>query len=103
MIPKSVIIVGKTWKVVVNKKRRGGWFNTDKSLIEVGTKDVGKEEVMQIFFHECCEAILANRNNRYKLPYTGNDNGNYVFVFDHNKFEQIIIDFYLAIRDCLKV
>jgi len=101
-IPKTVIIVGKTWRVKIDKKSRGGWFDTDKSVIELGTKDMGKEEIMQMYFHECWEAILANRNMRYKLPYLGADNGNYMFVFDHSKMEHAVVDFYLAIRESLK-
>jgi len=101
-IPKTVIIVGETWQVKVDKSGRGGCFDTDKSSITVGTKDLGEEEIAQEFLHECLESILANRSCRYKLPYTGTDNGNYIFVFNHEQMAQAVVDLYLAIRDSLK-
>lgn len=100
--PKTIIIAGRTWKISINKKDRGGWFNSDKGTILIGTKSYTKEETMQVFIHEVLEAVMSNNLLRYKLPYVKNDNGNYMFVFNHKEFEKVVTDFYLAIKEILK-
>ena len=97
-IPKKLIITGRVWRVIKERKERGGWFYSDKNEIHVGLKDYTPSEIEHVFMHEVLEAILANELYRYKLPYTGDDNGNYMFMFDHKGLERISRDLCLALK-----
>ncbi len=100
-IPKTVIIAGRIWKVITHKKERGGWYNSDKQQIDIGLEDASPERIRNTFLHEVMEAILSERLLRYKLPYTGDDNGNYVFVMNHIQFENATDDIGLALKEVL--
>jgi hypothetical protein len=100
-IPEFMTIGGATWKAAIDSKSNGGAFSCHKHLIHVGTQE-GSEAARQIFFHEVWEAILSERMLRYQKPYDEPENGHYIFVFNHDQFEDSVKDFYLAIRDILK-
>ena len=94
-LPKQVIIAGRTTPVVSDKTMRGGeWFN-NPSLIKIGHHE-DEEERLNIFIHECLEAILTLRGHRYEgYPES------YRFVMDHAEFQNVINDLYLAIKDII--
>lgn len=100
-LPKSVIIAGKTWKIVLDKKERGAWYSGDKQEIHIGLKNVTQEHTRINFLHEVIEAIFSERLLRYKLPYTGADNGHYLFVMNHLQFENAVVDIGLALKEVL--
>jgi hypothetical protein len=100
-IPEFVTIGGKAYKVVVDPKTNGGSFSNNKCLMYVGSQE-GLEAARQIFFHEVWEAILSERMYRFQKPYDKPENGHYIFVFNHDQFEESVKDFYLAIREILK-
>lgn len=101
-LPKTVIISGKTWKIKENKNLSGGNFRGSQFTIEVGTKY--KQDVIDIFLHEVIEAILCEHNcrlNRYTLEQTKGTE-NFLFVFDHEQFRQLISNIAFAIKDIVK-
>ena len=100
-LPKTVVICGREFKVIVNKKDRGGWFDTDKQQLCIGTQDASSDRIKEVFLHETIEAIFGARMVRYKLPYSGEDNGNYLFSFNHLEFENCIIDIAYALKDVI--
>ncbi|HDY68080.1 MAG TPA: hypothetical protein ENH85_09835 [Candidatus Scalindua sp.] len=101
-IPKKVIIAGKEFTVEKDFKGRGGSYSSDKAHIYIGTKNHTKDEIDNTFLHEVIEAILSERMLRFKLPYIGDSNGDYLFNFNHLEFENWVRDLRLALKDCLK-
>jgi len=101
-LPKTVIIAGRTWKIVTDKKQRGAWYSGDKQKIVIGLKDATQEQTRINLLHEVIEAVFSERLLRYKLPYTGDDNGHYLFVMNHYQFENAITDIGLALKEVLK-
>lgn len=97
-LPNTIIIAGTTWKVIKDKNMRGGSFDGNLKLIKVGLKNKNKEEQLSIFLHEVLEAIFSERLLRYSLPYEFQENGHLIFCFNHDQFEQSVIDFGLAIK-----
>lgn len=86
-IPKSVVISGKRWKVVVDPKNGGGWFDGAKNIISIGTKY--PQDISDIFIHEVLECILTENNLRYSLGRTPKENGDLIFSFNHKEFEAV--------------
>lgn len=84
----------------VDKTSGGGAFNGSKALITVGTAI--KQDIPGIFLHEVAEAILAERILRYKTGHNPPTNGDYIFVMNHQQFEDFIFDLAYALKDYLK-
>ena len=101
-IPNKVIIGGNEWTIKKLPKERGGWFNGDTCVINIGTKNYTQDEIENTFLHEIVECILAQRLLRYKLPFLSDDSGHYIFCFKHLDLENWIRDLRLALKDCLK-
>ena len=98
-VPKKVIIGGKEWKVKQDNKVSGGSFQSGKGEIIIGGKYEG--DVPFIFLHEVVEAILAEKLLRYHL-YKGDDNEEFIFVFNHKEMSQFGNALAIALKDVLK-
>ena len=96
-LPTSVIIAGRTWKVLYDKDVQGGEWYSQPGVIKIGPTS-SDEEKIGIFVHEILEAILTTRNYRYDNYPDGND----LFVFNHREFINIVKDLTLALRGVLK-
>ena len=94
---KTITIHGRTWKIKF-KKSGGGEFSSNPATITLGA-DRDDEEIVQIFFHEIFEGILAMADFRYEA--VGKDL-DYMFVFDHKQLHAVVKDFYLAIRPMIR-
>lgn len=94
-IPNKVIICGREWDIKEDNNSGGGCFDGSKSEITIGTKY--PKDIPDIFVHEVIEAILTERLLRYKIPRDCQDNGDLIFVFNHNDFERICPDIVLAL------
>jgi hypothetical protein len=97
-LPKSVCIAGKTYKITVDKNSAGGWFGTTSQEIKIGTKGLKDEMVLITFLHEVIEAIFTERNMRYSLRYNNPENGDYLYSFNHDQFENAVQDIACALR-----
>lgn len=94
-LPTKVVIASQEWKVKTIPGKSGGSFDAGKCLITVGLKY--PKDVLEIFIHECIEAILAVRNSRYE-----DSHGYYVFVMYHDNFSMLVKDLTYALKDVLK-
>jgi hypothetical protein len=99
-VPKKVVIASREWTVKTSKAHGGGSFNGNTASIEVGT--AVKQDVPGIFLHEVAEAILAERLLRYRTNHNPPNNGDYIFVMNHQQFEDFIFDLAYALKDRLK-
>lgn len=95
-IPSEILICGKTHKVHIDKTTSGGWFDEGKAAIGIGTQYPA--DVPEILLHEIIEATLAIRNMRYARQRVTPDNGDYIFVFNHESFEQAVKDIAAALK-----
>jgi len=97
-LPKSVVIAGRPWPVIMDKAVSGGSWTSDPGEIRIGPHK-SEDERMIWFLHEVLEAVLAMRNHRHdSIP----DN-NYLFVLDHREFTNAVRDLFLAIKPILSV
>lgn len=99
MLPKSVIIDGCEWKVIVDKRTSGGSFTTGRKEIVVGSYH--KNNILKVFLHEVLEAILTEKNMRYDM-YGGENNDRRLFSFYHYEFEGLIGEIMTALKGVLK-
>lgn len=95
-LPKSIPICGKAHKLILNREEGGGWFDEAKCAIGVGSKYPA--DVPEILLHEIIEATFAVRNLRYARQRGEIDNGDYIFVFDHEAFEQSVKDIAASLK-----
>lgn len=96
-LPKSIIICGKRFKILTDKKQDGGSFRESTRTILVGTKF--KEYIIEILTHEVIEAIFAISGMRYKAEYNGFENGDLLFSFNHKEFENAIRNIVFAFQN----
>ena len=94
-IPKSIIIAGKKWKIRTTDRNGGGWFDAAKATISISKKY--SQDVADIFIHEVLESIIAERNCRYKLSRTPQENGDLMFIMNHKEFEIVCSDLAYAL------
>lgn len=99
-LPKKVIIAAREWDITENKKDGGGKFFGSEYKIEIGTKY--KKDIPGVFLHEVAEAILAEKCLRFNNGHSPATNGDYLFVMNHEQFEQFIFDLAYALKDYLK-
>lgn len=86
-IPKLVLIGGVNYKVIFDKKVKGGEFWWGKHLIKI-EKGLSSERQFAIFIHEICEAIMVDNFMRFQKCIDGDiHNGDYLFNFKHDAFE----------------
>lgn len=98
-LPRVVTIVGLEYKVIADKDKTGGWFNTGAKEIHIGTKI--KSDIKRIFVHEVLEAILTERGNRYTL-YGNGTNDRLLFSFYHYEYEQIVDELVYSLKSLIK-
>jgi len=86
-LPKTLIIGGVKWKVELDSKIEGGAFFWRDHVIKI-QKHYSDERKFQVLIHEVVEAILVNDNMRYQKHFSsGPENGDYLFAFNHDRFE----------------
>lgn len=100
-IPKTLTIAGKTYKLEFNKNTRGGHFSTGEQKIQIG-KGYGSELFYEVLLHEVIESVLTERDLRFSKPAVKQENGNYLFSFNHEQFEQAVKDIAYALKGFLK-
>lgn len=97
--PEKVVIDGREWKIVLNKNTNGANFLPYKRKISIGTaEDVGLEN----FIHETLEVIMQYNLAVFFNHNKPTENGDRMFVMNHQKFEKICSDFGMVIRTLLK-
>ena len=102
-LPKTITICGRVYKIKEDKNLLGGKFFCGEQVIVIGTKDnPHQDELLNIILHEIIEAILTERNLRYKLQYVEVENGHYLFNFNHQDFENWIADLTCALKPFIK-
>jgi hypothetical protein len=89
------VIAGKKWKVKTTDKNGGGWFDAAKATISISKKY--PQDIGDIFIHEVLESIIVERNCRYKLSRTPQENGDLMFIMNHREFEVICSDLAYAL------
>lgn len=98
-IPKSIIISGITYTVILNSSlRAGARSSAAPPLIEICTKDEHKQNIFEYFIHEVLEQILILHTLRYEINYIESRNENYMFVFNHKQFEDVTRDLAFVVR-----
>lgn len=97
--PKTVLIDGRDWKIVIDKNINGACIDTGKVELVIGTKE---GEGLKNFIHECLETILIYNMLRFKNIRADFENGNMIFVFNHDQFEKACTDLSVPIRQLLK-
>lgn len=85
-LPKTLILGGVKWKIVIKKGVRGGAFYWHEHRIEID-KSHSSERRFQVLIHEIVEAILVNNTMRYSKCIAEAHNGDYLFSFGHDRFE----------------
>ena len=94
-LPAKVMISGVEYKVKTSANYAGGSFSGVSNEIEVGAKF--PNDVSMIFLHEVMEAILTERNHRYKI-YEQPTNEKLLFSFDHAEWVNIVKDIAHALK-----
>ena len=84
--PKTLIIGGVKWSIVFDKKTSGGRFTWHNHQIKIQA-DYSDERKFGVLIHEIVETILMNNTMRYHKSVTAVYNSDYLFVFDHDRFE----------------
>lgn len=84
--PKSLIIGVVKWDIVFSNKTNGGEFYWYNHKIKID-KGYSQERKFQVLIHEIIEAVMINNVMRYSKNFSKVSNGNYLFSFDHDRFE----------------
>ena len=87
-IPKSLIIGGIKWKIT-HDKLSGASFNWEKHIIVLNPKDT-EERLFANLLHETSEIIMVNNNMRYMKCLSEVGNGDYLFIFSHDRFDTFL-------------
>lgn len=95
-IPSEIEICGKKNKVILDPSDNGGAFDENKCVIVIGTGI--KADVPEVLLHEIIEAVFTTRLMRYALERAQAENGDYMFVFNHDQFELACKDIAVALR-----
>ncbi len=98
-IPKKTTIDGRQWSITTDRKSNGAFCDSSKVMINIGAAEGCG---LKNYLHECLEVILIESHNRYRNQHSDNNNGDYIFVFNHNEFEKICSDLSIVINDLLK-
>ena len=85
--PKTLIIGGVKWKIVFVKTREGGFFRWQDHTLGI-EKSHSDDRKFNTLIHEICEIIMTNNLMRFNKCIVGElGNGDYLFSFDHDRFE----------------
>ena len=86
-LPKTIIIGGTRWKIVLDRRTTGCSFVWHDHTIRV-EKRISWERQFNILVHEICEVIMVNNMLRFRKCTEGEaENGDYLFSFNHDSFE----------------
>lgn len=98
-LPKTVVICGKTYKVVPKPKKWGGKSDTASQELRIGTRaDQSSERVFENFIHELAEAAMCEHHFRF----TASDDG-VAYVMTHKDLDGFANSIAAAILPLLKV
>ena len=89
-LPKSILICGIPYKVVLDPESNGGGVDYQKATVTIGTEHPA--EVPEVLLHEVMEATMVIRNLRYALEREDCTNDDYIFNFNHKEYEQFVKD-----------
>ena len=95
IIPKSIKICGKNFKIKLSPLSGGGQFQCDPPQIIIGVKYINR--IPEILLHEIVEVIFAIRDMRY-YQYSGQENGDLLFSFSHKEFSGAMVDLAAALE-----
>jgi len=95
---KTITCASKRYKIIDDPGISGGEFHTGTKEIRLGRHRTVQDS-METLLHEVLEVILVERGVRYALERTQAENGDYLFNFNHDEFENIVKDLALAIQD----
>ena len=97
-LPKTIQICGRIFSMDRVKDKFGGEFSLSPQTIEWDAKHQdGADETM---LHEIAEIILTYRRRRFHKSCC-TDQGDLLFVFDHDGFEQFINDLLTSLKPYL--
>lgn len=98
--PKKVMIDGREWSIVLNKKSDGAYIDAGKMEISIGTEE---DTGLKNFIHETIENICIFNHLRYRNLHAECENGDLIFVFNHEQFEKMCSDFSIVFREFLRI
>ncbi len=98
VLPNSVTILGKTFKIIRNKRRCGAWFSGFKQIIEWNAEH--QDDAEETLLHEVGEVILAETRHRYHKGGL-HEQGDLLFVLTHDDYEHFITDLYASLKPFL--
>ena len=86
---KEVEILSSKFSIIWDKNTDGGYFDWAEGKILIGIKTIDNDPlyVFQVLSHEILEIILIGLGARFS---NGRIQGNYLFNFDHQTFENAI-------------
>jgi hypothetical protein len=84
--PKSLIIGGVKWSIKFDRKITGGGFYWKEHCIVIRAQHT-EERKYEVLIHEICEIIMTNNVMRFAKCFAEISNGDYLFSFDHDRFE----------------
>lgn len=84
--PKTLIIGGVKWEIILDPKVNGGEFYWETHIIKI-RKQYSNERKFEVLIHEICEVIMVNNVMRYKKCIDQTSNSDYLFSFNHDSFE----------------
>jgi hypothetical protein len=86
-LPKTLIIGGVKWRIFQDSKITGGAFRWYDHTITI-RRGHSPDRQFQTLIHEIVEVILVNNTMRYSKCFASDiGNGDYLFAFDHDRFE----------------
>jgi len=98
-LPKKVTICGRTYKIAYNMLD-GASFGCRRCKILVGC-DTTRDVAVEALIHEISEVVHCELGFRTHAGNAGNaENGDMVFVLDHQKFNQHNMLMVAALKDC---
>jgi hypothetical protein len=86
---KQIEILSFRFSIEWDDTNDGGSFNLAESSITIGIKSMDKDPLytFSVLSHEIMEVVLLGLGARYSNKRTGD---NYLFMFDHQTFENAI-------------
>jgi hypothetical protein len=90
-LPCIVPIAGKDYTLKWDNKVPGAHFNTRTQIVRINPR-VTKAELYSFLLHEILEVIYTERLYRYAKEKSALDNGDYMFIMNHDQFEKSIND-----------
>ncbi len=85
-IPKTLIIGGVPWEILLVPKMSGGFFSWHDHTIKIA-RNLSEQRRFQVLVHEIVEVIMVNNTMRFQKNFTQVANGDYLFSFNHDQFE----------------